>query len=251
MALNIGLIAVVFVAATCLDEPRPEWLKHLGLRDEPLRAALWLVAVVLSLPLLIGTFQKLQVLGLVVAGANVAQAAPTEPTPTLRAVVAEVVPIVGMAALDLYLVILGSALLPPVNVLVVLVIVVALISWLLWRSFIKVYSRAGGALKGTILTSSEAADDKGSAPLAGFLKDAQLDIVTVAPGSRAERRLIRQLALRSRTGATIVAIERRTALIVTPDARDELHTGDLVLVLGNRGQLDAARKLLNEPVPQI
>src|SRR5262249_28656786 len=47
MALNVGLIGVIFIAATCLDEPRPNWLKHLGLRDEPLRAALWLVAVVL------------------------------------------------------------------------------------------------------------------------------------------------------------------------------------------------------------
>jgi CPA2 family monovalent cation:H+ antiporter-2 len=250
MALNAGLIAVIFIAATCLDEPRPEWLKHLGLRDEPLRAGLWLVAVILSLPLFIGTFQKLQVLGLVVAGATVAQAAPTEPTATLRAVVAEVVPIVGMAALDLYVVILGSALLPPLNVLLVLVAIVGLITWLLWRSFMKVYSGARSALTQAPLGAPEASENGEAVQLAGFLKDAQLDVVTVARGSQADRHMIRELALRTRTGATIVAIERPSSLIVTPDAHDELQTGDVVLVLGSRGQLDAARKFLNEQAPQ-
>jgi CPA2 family monovalent cation:H+ antiporter-2 len=250
MVINAVLIAVIFIAATCLDDPRPGWLKGLGMRDATFRAALWLLAVVLSLPLFIGTFQKLQVLGVLVAGTTVAQATPSEPTSTLRAVVAEVVPVIGMTALDLYVLILGSALLPPLDILVVQGVILALSSWLLWRSFFRVYSDARGALRETLITSSEAGEDGEAAPQAGFLRDAQLDVVTVAAGSQAERHLIRELALRTRTGATIVAIERTTALIVTPEAHHELETGDLVLVLGSRAQLDAARKFLDAPAPQ-
>jgi CPA2 family monovalent cation:H+ antiporter-2 len=81
-------------------------------------------------------------------------------------------------------------------------------------------------------------------PLAGVLKEAQIATVTIAAGSPANGKLIRELALRTRTGASIVAIERPGANIVNPGPDEELQVGDQVVLLGNPQHLDAARRHL-------
>ena len=87
MALNVVLMAVVFLAAVSLGQRPPGWLKNLGLGDEGLKAALWLAAVVLSLPMFIATFRKLQALGLLIAETKVARAAAGERTTAIRTTV--------------------------------------------------------------------------------------------------------------------------------------------------------------------
>jgi len=47
-----------------------------------------------------------------------------------------------------------------------------------------------------------------------------------------------------RTGASIAGIERSGASIITPSADEELQSGDQVLLVGNRMQLEAARDVL-------
>jgi len=74
------------------------------------------------------------------------------------------------------------------------------------------------------------------------LKEAQIATVTIAAGSPANGKLIRELALRTRTGASIVAIERAGANIVNPGPDEELQVGDQVVLLGNPQHLDAARR---------
>src|SRR2546430_7078068 len=137
MALNVVLMAVVFLAAVSLGQRPPGWLKNLGLGDEGLKAALWLAAVVLSLPMFIATFRKLQALGLLIAETKVARAAAGERTTAIRALVAQAIPIAGMAALGLFALVLSSALLPTFKVLILLLVVIGCITWLLWRSFIQ------------------------------------------------------------------------------------------------------------------
>jgi CPA2 family monovalent cation:H+ antiporter-2 len=58
-------------------------------------------------------------------------------------------------------------------------------------------------------------------------------------------KLIRELQLRTQTGASVVALERNEERIINPSADEELRAGDLVLLIGNRAQLDAARKTLS------
>jgi CPA2 family monovalent cation:H+ antiporter-2 len=87
-------------------------------------------------------------------------------------------------------------------------------------------------------------DEPASSSLAGLLKTAELDSVTISADSPAAGRLIRELRLRTETGATIVGIERAGVTSVNPGPDDELVTGDQVLLLGQRGQLDRARSVL-------
>src|SRR6185436_4286530 len=149
MALNAALIGAVFIAAAFAERHPPGWLTNLALGEQGVKAAFWLAAMILSLPMFIATFRKLQALGLLVAETKVSEAAAGERTTAIRSVVAQVVPIAGVVALGLFVLVLSSALLPAFNVLVVLLIIVAFITWLLWRSFIRVYSKAQVALKET------------------------------------------------------------------------------------------------------
>ena len=112
MLLNAALIAAVFIADAFVLRHPPAWLISLKLGNELLKAVLWFVAVILSLPMFIATLRKLQALGLLVAEMRVKPSAAGKRTAAIRAVVAQVIPIAGTVILGVYVLILSSALLP-------------------------------------------------------------------------------------------------------------------------------------------
>lgn len=244
MALNAVLIAAVFIAAAFAERHPPGWLTGWALGEEWLKAALWLAAVVVSLPMFIATFRKLQALGLLVAETKVTEAAAGERTAAIRALVAQVVPIAGTVALGLFVLVLSSALLPTFKVLLVLLAIVAYLTWRLWRSFIKVYAKAQVALQETLAQPPPPRPGSAPATLPALLREADLETVTLAVGSPAVGRLIRELELRTRTGASIVGIARNGANLINPGPDEELQAGDQVLLLGTRDQLSGARASL-------
>ena len=154
-------------------------------------------------------------------------------------------------ALGLLVLVLSSALLPTFNVLLVLLAIAAFITWLLWRSFIKVYSKAQVALQETFAQPPAPRHPPAPTALPSVLREADLETVTVAAGSPAVGRLIRELELRSRTGASIVGIERSGANIINPGPDEELQSGDQVLLLGTPVQLRDSRPVfqLSSPAP--
>src|SRR3989475_12232737 len=54
--------------------------------------------------------------------------------------------------------------------------------------------------------------------------------------------------LRTRTGALVLSISRGSDNIASPDPQFELAAGDVLVVVGQSGQLEAARELANGPV---
>ncbi len=242
MALNAALVAGVFIGAAFVELHPPGWLQKLGLRAEGLKATLWLAAMVVSLPLLIATFRKLQALGLLVAETKVSRAAAGERTEATRAIVAQVVPIAGMVSLGLFVFMLSSALLPSRNVMIVLLLIVAVTAWWRWRSFVRIYSRAQIALQETFAQPPAPRPQSPPAALQSLFREADVETVILSAGSPATGKLIREIELRTRTGASIVGIERDGLNIINPSADEELQAGDQVLLLGNRTQLDAARR---------
>jgi CPA2 family monovalent cation:H+ antiporter-2 len=246
MALNATLIAAVFIAAAFVGQRPPEWMKNLQLSDEWLRAALWLTAVIFCLPMFIATARKLQALGLLLAETKVTESAAGERTAAIRAIVANFVPIAGTVALGLFTLVLSSTLLPPLPVLLVLLVIVGLIAWLLWRSFIKVYSKAQVALQETFAQPADPRPGTAQSAKPSLLRDADLETVMLTADSPAVGKLIRELELRTRTGASIVAIERNGVNTVNPGPDEELQANDQVLLLGSTAQLEKARKHLLE-----
>jgi CPA2 family monovalent cation:H+ antiporter-2 len=242
MALNVALMAAVFAAAAFVARRPPDWLRNFG--ATAMNAALWLAAMIISLPLLIATFRKLQALGLLIAQTKVTPTAAGERTAAIRGIVAQGVPLAGLVVLSLLVLVLSSAVLPPFNVLLVLVVIVGMVTWLLWRSFIRVYSKAQIALQETLAQPPPPRHEQAPAALPSMLREAHLETATIAAGSPAAGKLIRELQLRTRTGASIVGIERNGASLVNPGPDEELQSGDKVLLIGSRAQLDAAKGVL-------
>lgn len=245
-ALNGALVAAVFITAAFFGRHPPRWLHEWGMSGGTLRSALWLAAMIVSLPLLVATFRKLQAVGMLIAETKVTEAVAAERTAAIRAIVAQVIPFTGITLLGVYVLVLSSTLLPSWEALLVLLMIVAFIAWFFWRSFIKVYSKAQVALQETLTQPPEPRHDHAPAPLRSLLRDAHLETISISADSVAASKLIRELELRTRTGASIVAIERDGASIINPGPDEELKSGDKVLVLGSRSQLDEAKALLGK-----
>ena len=247
MSLNAALMAAIFIATAFVGRRPPEWLSRLGLDGETLKSVLWLLAMVVSLPLFIATSRKLQALGLLIAQTRVTKAAAGERTVAFRAVVEHVISIGGTIALALYVLVLSSTLLPTLEVLLLLTVLVALIGWFLRRSFIKVYSKAQFALQEILTQPAPPRPDRAPAVLPALLREAELETVLIAPESKAVGSRIRELAVRTLTGASVVGIERESARLINPGPDEEIQAGDQVLMLGSPAHLEAARRYLSTP----
>jgi hypothetical protein len=118
----------------------------------------------------------------------------------------------------------------------------AVVTVLLWRGMVRIYSKAQIALEETLSGEPPAVPERPSMAL--LFKEARLETVAVRAGSPASGKLIWELALRSQTGATIAAIGRDSGNIISPGPDEELAAGDQVLILGNEDQVKAARLLI-------
>jgi CPA2 family monovalent cation:H+ antiporter-2 len=244
MALNLALAAAVFIAAAFLAERPPRWLAGVPGGPNGLKAVLWLGAVLVSLPFLIATFRKLQAFGLLVSELSVSRELAGERTQAIRAIVAQVILLAGVVGLGLFVLTMSSTLLPPAEVLVLLLLVVALVTGAWWRAFVKLHSKGQIALQETFDQPQASHQEEESSPLQLILSQAELKTVNIASNSPAGGRFIRDIKLRSRSGASIVGIVRNGESMINPGPDDEILAGDQVLLLGNRAQLESAETIL-------
>lgn len=243
MALNTVLSAAIFIGGAYIGAHPPGWLASWVIGEPWLKTAVWLLAVLMSLPFFIATVRKLQALGLLLAETRVTPARAGKHTAAIRSLIAAIVPIAGAVALGLFTLILSSTLLPPVNVLMVLLAALGLVAWLWSRSFNRVYTSAQAALIETFQDhAKEPRETLAEAP--SLLAEANLETVQIPPGGAVAGRLIRELALRTSTGASIVALERSGQRQFNPSPDEEIQAGDTLLLLGDAGQLVAAKELL-------
>jgi CPA2 family monovalent cation:H+ antiporter-2 len=261
LALNLTLVAAVFLVAVYFEAHEPAWLPARLREPRFYHGVLWLSAVILTLPLFIATFRKLQALGMVIAELRVSRAAAGARTQAIRTVVSQGIALAGLAGLVFYAVALSSTLLPARQDFLLFSGMVGLLTLLLWRGSIRLYSRAQIALSDTLNPVTphpdSAADPDASTafppaparpPAPALLRDADLASVEVPNRPHVAGRLIRELALRTRTGATIVGLDRGGRSIVNPGPDEELQAGDRVILLGHPSELAAARAhLTGEP----
>jgi monovalent cation:H+ antiporter-2, CPA2 family len=248
IALNLALSSAIFIAAAYIAKHPPQWLSNFLGGHIGVKSALWFAAVLLSLPILIAIFRKLQALGLLVAELSVKRESAGDKTDSIRSIVSQIIPLAGLIGLGFFVIALSSTLLPPADVLIALVLIVAVITIFLWRSFVKLYSKAQVALQETFAQppTPRHAHDAPAQP--GLPAKAELKTVPIEANSSAARKLISELKLRSHTGANLIGIERNQDTIVNPGPDEEILPGDQVLLLGNREQLQAAEKLLRTEV---
>ena len=250
IALNVTLLSGLFVAAVWFAGRTEQWLPVAPRWTGGARGIVWLAALLLALPLLVASFRKIRAAAMVIAELGVPRAAAKEQTTAVRALVANTIVIAAASGIVLWILLLSSAILPPWPVLVAFAVLIVVATILGWSQLVRVYAKAQIAIRETLTTDyPRDADIPPPAPLPPMLRDAILETIAVAPASAAAGKLIRELALRTQTGASIVGIERDGSAVINPGPDEELLVGDRVLLLGTQQQLAAARATLEAGQP--
>jgi monovalent cation:H+ antiporter-2, CPA2 family len=246
IALNLVLVAGIFVGAASLRRYGLQWWPTIPRGQDGVKAALWFGAMLLSLPLLIALFRKLRALCMLLSEMSVTRNAGGENVSVLRSIVANTILAASCVVLALVLALLSSAILPSWRLLVAQALIVIATAVLLRRSFTRLYSKAQFALQETLSQPPAAHREPSARSLPAILRGAELRTVRIPEKAGAAGKLIGELALRTRTGASIVGIQRDETSLVNPGPDEELRPGDDVLLLGSQDHLDAAQKLLND-----
>jgi len=243
--INLLLIAALFITAGALRARVLGWWPGVPGGDDGVKAMLWLAATFLSLPMLIACFRKLEAMGMLISEVAVSRAVAKEATDAFRTIIRHTVLAIGCAILLLVVLVLSSTILPSWKVLIGVALLIAFAVVRLRRSFTRLYSKAQAALVETFAQTPEAhAPAASTVVLPTMLRDAKLQVVTLADGAPAAGQLIVELQLRTATGASIVGIEREGENIVNPGPEEDLRKGDRVLLLGTPEKLAAAVQLL-------
>lgn len=241
IALNLALVAGAFITATFLLERRPKWLPTLPGGAATSATLWWLAAAVVSMPMLVASYRKFQALGLLIGERVAERYSHQHGANAVQTTLAHAIPLAGVIGMSLLVLTVSSGLLPSWKVVLGLLVILVTIATLLWSSLIRIYSKAQIALKDT-LAEAPAPYSIAPASLANLLKEAKIETIHVRFDSPVKGKMIREVALRTRTGVSVVAIERNGATIVNPGPDEEFQAGDDVLLLGRPTHLDEARR---------
>lgn len=243
MALNLALTGGVFLSAAFLARKHPEWLAAVFGGESTLKPFLWLCAMIVSLPCLIATYRKMQALGMMLGEMAAADLKKETLGSGVKAIVSNTVGLAGVLGMALLVLVLSSTILPSGNLLAFLLLLVAAVVGVFWRGLIRIHAKAQIALHETFAQPGPSRHTDQSVSLAGLLREAVIERFEISAASPACGRLIRELALRTVTGASVVAIDRGGVSLVNPGPDEELVEGDHVLLLGKPVQLEKAREL--------
>lgn len=155
IAINMALVVAVFLGAAWLKPRILEWLPHWTAGETLRRSLLWSLALFLSMPMLIAAYRKADALGMVLAELGIRDGVAGERTYALRRVLGKMIPLAVLVMLALLVMALGSAILPSLGVLVLLLLVAATLAAFLWRSFVQVHARLQTALRDVMQPAPE------------------------------------------------------------------------------------------------
>lgn len=216
------------------------------------RAALYVVALLAAVPLVIGLLRALRrlvdsLVYVIIPPRETAKARGAAAAAVLRntlyAFLAVLAAVVLVAA--------GAAFVPPLPLLLGGVIVVVVSAFLLRGSLRRLEAHLEGAVSSVF--HGKAAPGQRDEVLTFIRERYPWDMHTasliVPPNSRAANRRIRDLQLPQRTGATIITHERDGAQSVNPAPDVLIEVGDTLGILGERDQVEEAKRLLLSEAP--
>ncbi|MCC5834341.1 MAG: cation:proton antiporter [Opitutales bacterium] len=135
--------------------------------------------------------------------------------------------------------------------LAVLGVVIAASLWIGWRRFIRWHSDMEIALHETLSEHKEFSTSAQHWAQARQGWGISLHEFQLPDRFKAAGQTLSQLALRKRTGATIVSVERQGFPVSHPGPQTHLYPGDELLLMGNSKQVTAAIEILNQEDSEI
>jgi monovalent cation:H+ antiporter-2, CPA2 family len=144
--VNFALVAAVFLGGAFFSADLETMLAGWVGDPDIQKSLVWGGALFVSLPFLIAAYRKLKALSMLLAELSVKPEHAGEYTQSTRRVISEVIPLVSIAGMMLLFSALSASILPPMGLLLLVLAVVAGLTFLLWNRFVKLHSRLQIAL---------------------------------------------------------------------------------------------------------
>jgi CPA2 family monovalent cation:H+ antiporter-2 len=246
---TLCLSVIVITTSVSLKKWAPQLQETLKVPLTGGYAALVLIGLVLAVPFLIGLFRNVRAIGALIAFSAIRPAAEGKVDFGLapRRVLTLALQMALVFALGLPFLALTQPFLPMGYSPILLVLLVAILGVLFWRSAVDLqgHVRAGAQMVAEALSSRSAPKQE----------EVLEEINTMAPGIGAPTSLavgagsptagktLAELDLRSRTGASVIAITRNGERLLMPSGKEKLEAGDTVVLVGTQEAVRRAREL--------
>ncbi|WP_243041077.1 cation:proton antiporter [Dyella sedimenti] len=148
--INMMLVVAAFLIMSYLYRRGVFHWDFLADSPQIRRSVAWSVAALVSLPMIVAAYRKATALGMLLAELSIPERIGGAYNMRIRSVLARFIPLAAMGVLGLLVAALASTILPPREVAVVLVLVLLLLAWLLWRGLVQVHARLQAALRDTL-----------------------------------------------------------------------------------------------------
>lgn len=148
--INVMLVVAAFLIMAYLYRRGIFHWDFLADRPQVKRSLAWSIAALVSLPMIVAAYRKASALGMLLAELSIPERIGGAYNVRIRAVLARFIPLATMWVLGLLVAALASTILPTRGVAVVLVLVLLLLAWLLWRGLVQVHARLQAALRDTL-----------------------------------------------------------------------------------------------------
>lgn len=208
-------------------------------------AVFWFLAALIIIPFVVASLRKLQALAMILAEMRFPQNIGKSRGSLPRLLTEWTITSAGIIALGLFILMLGSAILPPLKTLVIMAIAVIAIAVAFWRFNVLIYSKAQVALREVFAGSQPWLNLLSFSAAQSIFSEARLADALITPQSPAANKIIHELNLRAVTGATIIGLEREGKMLINPPANEVLRPGDRIYLLGAGPQLEKAHSILS------
>ncbi|AIF48364.1 cation:proton antiporter [Dyella japonica] len=148
--INMMLVVAAFLIMSYLYRRGFFHWDVLADRPQVKRSLAWSIAALISLPMIVAAYRKASALGMLLAELSIPERIGGAYNMRIRSVLARFIPLAAMWVLGLLVAALASTILPPREVAIVLVLVLLLLAWLLWRGLVQVHARLQAALRDTL-----------------------------------------------------------------------------------------------------
>jgi len=150
IAINVLLVVTLFMIGAYVNSHNWNWFARFGIGRDVRHTLIWACALFLSLPMLTAVYRKAEALGMLLAELGIRERFAGAYTLAIRNVLARIIPLATLLALALLVSVLGSTILPPRGVAVLLALLGVALAVVLWRSLVQMHARLQAALKETL-----------------------------------------------------------------------------------------------------
>ncbi len=136
--LNLAFISTIFLGVSYFINANMKSISSIQ-NEQLLRGAIWFAALLFSLPFLLAIYHKVKLLSMKLAELTVKKNMAGRFTIHIRKMIARLIPILSMVGILFFIFALSTTILPSRELFFLILVMIAIICILLWKSFIKLY----------------------------------------------------------------------------------------------------------------